>query len=221
MKEIDYKIYTAICAFFIVLMVVNNLIYQKFVYLPLYFHQFELSVGAIFYPLTFLLTDLIAEFYGKEKASFCVRLSISINCLMLLLIILMDNLTATSWSKIDDETFHRIFGMFINSFGASMIACYISQMLDMRIYLFIKKITGSRFLFIRSNLSMAISLLLDTAIVVGILTYFDVLPYEKMITLIMNSYLFKLTFSIFSTPIFYLGVALIKYFKTEEEALNN
>ncbi|MCZ6902528.1 MAG: VUT family protein, partial [Rickettsia endosymbiont of Ixodes persulcatus] len=43
------------------------------------FYILELSVGAIFYPLTFLLTDLIAEFYGKERANFCIKLAIIFN----------------------------------------------------------------------------------------------------------------------------------------------
>ena len=68
------KIYTTLCVVFAVFIVVGNLIYQKFVFLPILpFHTFELSVGAITYPLTFMLTDLIAEFYGKNKANFCVR----------------------------------------------------------------------------------------------------------------------------------------------------
>jgi len=72
--NMDDKIYTTICVLFAVLIVMGNMIYQKFVVLPILpFHTFELSVGAITYPLTFLLTDLIAEFYGKNKANFCVK----------------------------------------------------------------------------------------------------------------------------------------------------
>jgi uncharacterized PurR-regulated membrane protein YhhQ (DUF165 family) len=66
--NMDDKIYTTICVLFAVLIVMGNMIYQKFVVLPILpFHTFELSVGAITYPLTFLLTDLIAEFYGKKS----------------------------------------------------------------------------------------------------------------------------------------------------------
>ena len=72
---------TSLCVLFAVLIVVCNLIYQKFVFLPILpFYSFELSVGAIIYLLTFLLTDLIAEFYGKNKANFCVRNSFNLKC---------------------------------------------------------------------------------------------------------------------------------------------
>ena len=52
------------------------MVYQKFVSLQFPFYKFELSVGAILYPLTFLVTDLIVESYGKEKAQFCVKLAV-------------------------------------------------------------------------------------------------------------------------------------------------
>ena len=80
MNTSEDRIYTTLCALFAVLIVIGNLIYQKFVFLPILpFHTFELSVGAILYPLTFMLTDLIAEFYDKNKANFCVKLALSLN----------------------------------------------------------------------------------------------------------------------------------------------
>ena len=76
MKNVE-KIYTGLCVLFSVLIVVGNLTYQKFVILSILpFHTFEISVGAVLYPLTFLITDLITEFYGKEKARFCVRFAV-------------------------------------------------------------------------------------------------------------------------------------------------
>ena len=72
MSALD-KMYIVLCAFFSILIVICNLTYQKFVFLPLLpFHTFTLSVGAILYPLMFMLTDLIAEFFDKKKANFCV-----------------------------------------------------------------------------------------------------------------------------------------------------
>jgi uncharacterized integral membrane protein (TIGR00697 family) len=96
-----------------VLIVIGNMIYQKFVVLPILpFYTFELSVGVITYPLTFLLTDLIAEFYGKNKTNFCVKLALTMNIMVAILIAIMDSLTATEWSKIDDIIFHKVFGLY-------------------------------------------------------------------------------------------------------------
>jgi len=125
------SIYTSLCVLFSVLIVMGNLIYQKFAVLPIFpFLAFELSVGAILYPLTFLLTDLIAEFYGKEKANFCVKLAIFMNIIVSGIILGMDRLEATSWSTVDNNIFHKVFGFYSVAFIGSVIACYSAQALD-------------------------------------------------------------------------------------------
>lgn len=206
------NVYTFLCVLFSVIIVTGNLIYQKFVFLPILpFHTFELSVGAILYPLTFLLTDLIAEFYGKEKANFCVKLAIFMNVLVACMIMGMDQLHSTEWSKIDNNTFHKVFGFYSVAFIGSMIACYTAQIIDITIFLWIRQITKGRWLWLRNNGSTAISLFADTAIVIIFMTIFGILPVDRMWILILNSYLFKLFFSVCSTPLFYLGVGLMNW----------
>ena len=204
------RLYTILCVLFSTLIVVGNLIYQKIVKLNLGFHIFELSVGTILYPLTFMITDLISEFFDKENAKFCVRLAMVINLIVVSIISVMNLLPATEWSKVDNEMFHRIFGAFGISFIASIIASYLSQSIDITLYLWIKKITKDKYLWLRSNVSTSISLFMDTAIVISILTTFNILPREHLFSLIINSYSFKFLFVICSTPLFYLSVTLIK-----------
>ena len=207
----DESIYTSLCVLFSCLIVMGNLIYQKFVSLSLLpFHTFELSVGAILYPLTFLLTDLITEFYGKEKANFCVKLGICMNIFIACIIMGMDHLDATNWSKIDNTTFHKVFGMYSVAFLGSIIACYTAQIVDISLYLWIRKITKGKWLWARNNGSTAISLFVDTCIVIIFMTTFHVLPADRMWPLIINSYLFKLFFSICSIPLFYICVGIIR-----------
>jgi len=213
----DESIYTSLCVLFSVLIVMGNLIYQKFVSLPLLpFHTFELSVGAILYPLTFLLTDLITEFYGKEKANFCVKLGISMNILVACMIAGMDQLEATDWSKIDNVLFHKVFGLYSIAFIGSILACYTAQTVDIMLYVWIRKITKGKWLWARNNGSTAVSLFVDTFIVITFMTLFHIFPLERMWPLIMNSYFFKLFFSICSTPLFYLLVKIIKTLQRNE-----
>lgn len=214
------SIYTTLCVLFSVLIVMGNLIYQKFVILPIFpFLVFELSVGAILYPLTFLLTDLITEFYGKEKANFCVRLAIFMNVIAAIIIFGMDRLQATSWSNVDNLIFHKVFGLFSVAFIGSVIACYVSQALDILIYLWIRRATKGKWLWARSMGSTMVSLFVDTLIVISFMTAFKVLPIEKIWLLIINSYLFKFFFSFFSTPLFYLAVRIIKKLQNQENVV--
>ena len=214
---IDERIYTTICVLFAVLIVSGNMIYQKFVVLPILpFHAFELSVGAVIYPLTFLLTDLIAEFYGKNRANFCVKLALTMNIIVAFIIALMDKLSATEWSKIDSATFHKVFGLYSVAFIGSIIACYTAQLIDITIYLWIRKATNGKYLWIRNNGSTAISLFVDTSIVISFMSLFGALPIERMGTLIINSYLYKLFFTVCSTPLFYGVVSIIKFIRKKE-----
>lgn len=209
--KIMEKIYISLCVFFCVLIVMGNLTYQKFVSINILpFHTFELSVGAILYPLTFLVTDLIAEFYGKERARFCVHFAIIINIIAATIISIMDFLPATSWSKIDDTTFHSVFGFYSIAFIGSIIACYIAQTVDVLFYLWLRKLTGGRHLWLRNNGSTLISLFIDTFIVIWFMSTFGALPKEQMWVLIFNSYSWKLFFTVCSTPLFYISVAIIK-----------
>ncbi len=196
---------------FSVLIVLGNLTYQKFVHIDLFnFLKFELSTGAILYPLTFLITDLIAEFYGKENANFCVKLGIATNIVVALIISFMDCLPATSWSKISSEEFHKIFGFYNIAFLGSILACFFSQSLDIIIYLAIKKLTKDRFLWLRNFISTSISLLIDTSIVIIFMSIFGIFAKEQILPLIKNSYSFKLLFAALNIPIFYLAVWIIR-----------
>ncbi len=204
------KLYVALCTIFSVLIVTNNMIYQKFVYLPFFtFHVFELSVGAILYPITFLITDLIAEFYGRYHAKYCIRLAIFMNIFVAVIIKSCCYLHATNWSKIDNDIFEQVFGFYNIAFIGSVLASYVSQIIDVRIYLGLKSLTRGRFLLMRNNISTAVSLFIDTCIVVGFLATFKILPTSQVFKLIINSYSFKLLFTLFSTPIFYLAVVIL------------
>jgi uncharacterized integral membrane protein (TIGR00697 family) len=206
----EEKIYVTLCTLFAVLVVTSNLIYQKFVYLPiLSFHTFELSVGAIFYPLTFLITNLITEFYGKLKAKFCIRLALTMSILVSFILMIMNRLDATSWSRIDNDVFNLVFGVYNVSLVGSLIANYTAQIVDINLYSLIRKLTNNKYLFLR-NLSSAVSLFIDTAIVVIFVTIFGIIPYSQMTSLIFNSYSFKLLFVILTMPLFYLSAYVIR-----------
>ncbi|KJV56261.1 conserved hypothetical integral membrane family protein [Orientia chuto str. Dubai] len=204
------KLYIALCVLFSVLAVTNNMVYQKFVYLHFFgLYVFELSVGAILYPISFLITDIIAEFYGKNSAKYCIKLAIVMNIFVAIIIKIFSLLNATSWSKINNDIFDQMFGMYNIAFVGSVLASYISQIIDVKIYLGLKSLTKGKYLLIRNNVSTAISLFVDTCVVIGFLYIFKILPIQTVYNLIFNSYLFKLLFSVLSTPLFYLVVTVL------------
>ncbi|MCC8378069.1 MAG: queuosine precursor transporter [Rickettsia endosymbiont of Graphium doson] len=206
------KIYIGLCIIFSTLIILGNLIYQKFVMLQIPFYKFELSAGAILYPLTFLITDIITELYGKEKANFCIRLAICMNVLVTIIIMFVSYLPATNWSKINDVTFNKVFSYYSVAFLASIIACYIAQAIDVNLYLWIRKLTKGKYLWLRSNVSTCISLFIDTTIVISFMAMFNIFPVEQIWKLIFNSYSWKLFFTICCTPLVYLSLFSIRGF---------
>jgi len=205
------KVYTALAVFFAMLAISGNLVYQKFITLSIgNLITFEISVGSLFYPLTFIISDLIAELYGKERAGFCVKIALLYEMVIALVVTSMDHVHAAEWSRVDDESFHLVFGLYSTIFSASIAACYISQMIDIRIYLWIRKVTGGRFLWLRNNASMVVSLFVDTVIMIGLTGFFGIIPEERTWPVVLNVYCFKLLFIVCCTPLFYLSVHLLR-----------
>jgi len=189
------------------------LTYPKVVYLPILpFHTFEVSVALTLYIFTFMLTDLIVEFYGKKRTNFCVKLAVFMNAIGILIVTGMDQLQATPWSKIDNTIFHSVFGISGLAFITGMFSTYVAQLVDVTLYLWIKKITKGKWLWLRNNGSTAISLWVDSFVCISLLAMLGVIDKERKWAVIMNSYSFKLFCIICNTPLFYLLVGIIRKF---------
>ncbi len=205
------KLYIGLCVLFSVIIVIGNLTYQKIVNFSMWpFGMLELSVGALTYPFTFVITDLITEIYGKEKAKFCTLLAILSSIFVVTVISFMTKLEATPWSKLDNETFAMVFGMYGLAFVSSLTAMYIAQNLDIILYAYIKKLTKGKFMWLRNSCSTAISLFIDTMVVLTLLGIFGVFPKEQIWPLILNSYKFKLVATVFGIPLLYLAANNLK-----------
>ncbi|MDC0189553.1 queuosine precursor transporter, partial [Flavobacteriales bacterium] len=136
MNEFANRIYLILISIFITSLIVSNLIFQKFFELTILGIKFELSVGILFYPITFLATDLVSEIYGSKKANQMVIMGVFSSLFCLLIVYLANYLNATSWSPVNNQTFKLVFGNTSLAVGASMIAYLCAQFIDIRIYHF-------------------------------------------------------------------------------------
>jgi hypothetical protein len=91
-----------------------------------------------------------------------------------------------------------------------MIACYISQSLDIPIYLIIQKLTKGKYLWARNSGSTMVSLFIDTAILTALAALVGIMPMDKLWLLIFNSYSWKVFFTVCGIPFFYLAVWFIR-----------
>ena len=214
--ELAKNIYLLLASLFITSLVVSNLIFQKFFYwYPLDLnifgnHLFELSVGILPYPLTFLITDLISEIYGKKKANQVVVTGIFASFFSMAILLIANRVPAIENSPIDDLTFNKVFALSPIAVLASMIAYLLAQFVDIRIYHFWKKLTRGKMLWLRNNFSTFSSQLIDTILVVVLLSFFDVLEWSLFWGLVISGFLFKVLVAAIDTPILYFFVFILR-----------
>ena len=158
------------------------------------------AVGVLPYPITFLCTDLISEFYGRRRANFLVFVGLLINIWVILILWLGGVLPAQpemmvvpgvdgsvelpplpevitdeqgNFVKvIDDWTFYRIRLLTFGAVAASMIAYLIAQFVDVYLFHFWKRLTKGKHLWLRNNGSTVISQFVDTFAVITVTHFF-------------------------------------------------
>jgi hypothetical protein len=215
-RELAKNIYLLLAGLFITSLVVSNLIFQKFFYwypLDIKFlgnSLFELSVGILPYPITFLITDLISEIYGKKRANQVVITGIFASFFSMGILLIANEVPAIENSPIDDETFNQVFALSPIAALASMIAYLLAQFVDIRIYHFWKNLTQGKMLWLRNNFSTFSSQLIDTVLVVGLLSVFGVLEWKLFWGLVISGFLFKIIVAALDTPLLYLFVGIFR-----------
>lgn len=220
------RIYLLLGSLFVTSLVVSNLIFQKFFYwypfnIEIFGTKlFEISVGILPYPITFLITDLISEIYGKKKANQVVVAGIFASFFSLIIIYISNAVPATSWSPVGDKMFSTVFGNTAIAVFASMMAYLLAQFIDIQIYHFWKRLTKGKHLWLRNNFSTFLSQLVDTFTILILLCSFNIIDWSRFNGLLVAGFLFKVMIAVFDTPFLYLGVFLFRKrfnLKTNEE----
>ena len=215
-QQLAAKIYLYLAALFITSLVVSNLIFQKFFYWYPFdgtvfgSRLFELSVGILPYPITFLITDLISEIYGKRAANRLVTAGIFASFFSMGILLVSDFVPAMESSPVDDATFTKVFSLSPLAVLASMIAYLLAQFVDIRIYHFWKKLTKGKMLWLRNNFSTFASQFLDTFSVILLLSIFGILPWDLFYGLVLSGFIFKVLVAALDTPLLYLFVWMFR-----------
>ena len=205
-------IYLILAALFIASLVTSNLIFQKFFYWYPFNSEifdvklFEVSVGLLPYPITFLITDILSEIYGKKKANHVVIAGIFASFFSLGIIYVSMAVPSTSWSAVSDTTFIEVFGSAPLAVLASMMAYLFAQFIDIQVYHFWKNLTKGKHLWLRNNFSTFSSQIIDTLTVLILLCSFDIIAWDKFLGLLISGVVFKIMIAALDTPILYAVV---------------
>tara|TARA_B100000678_G_scaffold84785_1_gene70525 strand:+ start:5486 stop:6157 length:672 start_codon:yes stop_codon:yes gene_type:complete len=211
MTVFQERFYMILTAIFIASLVTCNLIFQKFFTWPsLGIPNFALSVGIIAYPVTFIVTDLISELYGKRRANQVVLAGFFASVFTVVLVYVAMAVPTADISPLDNATFEKVFGLSGPAFFGSMLAYLTAQFIDIRIFHFWKRLTEGKYLWLRNNASTMCSQLVDTSVILVILCSAGVLPWESFYSLLWMGWMFKVFVALIDTPIIYFCLWLLK-----------
>lgn len=198
---------TIISAIFIAGLIVANLLGSKVTVL----FGVAVSVGIFAYPLTFMMTDAVAEVYGKKKAKQLVWSALIAQVLVLILTWISVKLPPASRYTLNEQ-YVTVFSGSIRMIIASLIAFIVSQTHDIWAFEFWKEKFGGKWLWLRNNASTFVSQAIDTLLFMFIAFYgiSDKFTVGFILQLCLSYWLFKVLFALLDTPFVYLLVAWLR-----------
>lgn len=179
-----------------------------------------LSIGVIPWPVVFLTTDLINEYFGREGVRKLTYLTVAMIVFSFLVLFAEMLVPAWSQSPVSSEAFAAVFGQSLWIIVGSIVAFLVAQLIDVLVFHALKRRTGHRLLWLRATGSTAVSQLIDTFVVLYIgFVLPGKLTLDEFVRLATGNYLYKLIIAVLITPLIYLGHGIIdRYLKAETEA---
>jgi uncharacterized integral membrane protein (TIGR00697 family) len=174
-----------------------------------------LSVGLIPFPITFLLTDLLNEFYGKRTARTVTWIGFGMALFTFSVISLAvwipfaSITTAPDWKGVTKPAFDLVFGGSQRMLIASTVAYLFAQLTDIWVFNRLKTATAGRLLWLRATGSTLVSQFIDT-VVIQTLAWEGTLEVSRLVSLIASSYATKVAVAVGLTPLVYLGHSLVE-----------
>jgi len=207
---------------FITCLLIANLTGSKFFYLPLFtlpngFQFVHHSVGMISFPVVFLLTDLVNEYYGEKETRRMTWLAAGMSLLASGIVYLARIIPVDANSPISQPAFDAVFGQSNRLLLASLAAFLLGQMCDIWVFGRLKRATAGRLVWLRATGSTVVSQALDSFVVTSVLFWGTVRPEDgqtwtlpQILAVGATGYLLKFFLALALTPLVYLGRWIVR-----------
>lgn len=209
-------VFLILAAFFITNAITAELIGGKLILIA---GIFPMSLGILPWPVVFITTDLINEYFGKQGVS---KLSLITSGMILYAFVIVFGgmkIDAASFSPVKDAAYTEVFGQSLLIIIGSVVAFITGQILDVFIFWLIRERTGKGMIWLRATGSTAISQLADSFIVAGIAFW---LPGKvstgEYVLMSLTGYSCKLIIAVLLTPVIYLAHSVIDKYLGEKDA---
>ena len=167
-------------------------------------------MGLLPYPITFLVTDMISEIYGKRKANLVVLSGLAASIMTLGVVTLGGWAEATAWSPVSNAEFDHVFGQTALAVGGAWRPTSSPNSSMSGFSTFWKSLTQGKHLWLRNNLSTIPSQIVDTSTVLVLLCAVGEIGWERFGALLVNGVAFKSLVAALDTPLVYLGVGWMR-----------
>jgi queuosine precursor transporter len=191
------QLYLWLAGLFVAALVTADLIGGRFFRIG----DVDLSAGMLAFPLTFVLTDVLNEFYGPRGARRVTYLGLGTAAFAFLVINIALALPPSS-KGLPEETFRSVFGWSRRLYVASLSAYLIGQLADITVFAALRRMTGERLLWLRATGSTVLSQLIDTTVVNFVLLT-GVESLSSIGRIVYHSYVTKLLVAVALTPLIY------------------
>lgn len=218
--------YAVLSGLFMVTLVLTNVIAAKLFQVPVpAFAEglaggsaLTLTAGLVTYPITFLLTDTVAEIWGQRRAAFMVWAGFAMSFVMMGVLQIAVALEPSEIWRLSEDAFptpaasqvayQATFSAPSILVLASMSAYLVAQLIDVRLYHFWWRVTGGKHLWLRNNGSTWISQMVDTIIVNSLFLGLGLgYGWSQVGAIIVASYLAKILIAALDTPLIYASRA--------------
>lgn len=210
------RVFFVLSGFFLTNALVAEMIGGKLIQIPALdwlgqsFGPWPLSIGILPWPIVFLTTDLINEYYGYRGVRKITMLTAGFILYTFLLLFLGGLIPAVGFSPVQDADYATVFLQSQWIIAGSLVAFLVAQFLDVLVFVRVRRLTGKRLIWLRATGSTVVSQLIDTFIVQGIGFYVPgKISRAEYFEIAFNSYGTKLAIALAITPLIYLGHWLI------------
>lgn len=184
--------------------------------------EFVATTGILAFPLTFVLTDVINEYFGRRVVRLFTLSAVAVNVILQAVVQAAIRVPAISFTpEVSDEQVQEAYALALGQswaiVAASLVAFLIGQMLDAHVFTFLRRRTGGKMLWLRSQGRTVVSQLVDTFVVIGLA--FVVIPgatgagtpwsWGQAFEVSFTNYVYKFVIAVAITPVLYLVHGLV------------
>ena len=213
-----FSLLEPVIAAFVGLILVSNIISQKFFDIPLFGMSFSSDVGTILlFPLTYIFGDVLTEVFGYAVARRVVWYGFAMNVLAAIIFtaaVAMPHSAEFAGNEAFSAVLEQMPAMVLASLAGYWFGSFTNDTIlaAMKVRM-VRWDPTHRWLPLRTIVSTIIGELVDTVLFVGVSSYFGVFPAEMFVSLVLTQWLIKTLVEVALTPV---TVAIIRYMKRYE-----